>query len=103
MILILRSIELFRYWVDAESPINIYKQPWTEYRNDVEQMTSIHPKKKQRPCTFAVSRPEIHSDPTMRLNGQTQLEVDLKDVDQTVQPIYTPWITKIDKNIDTTC
>jgi ribonuclease HI len=31
-----------------------------------------------------------------------QLEVDLKDVDQTVQPEYTPWITNMDSNIDTT-
>jgi hypothetical protein len=31
-----------------------------------------------------------------------QLEVDFKDVDQTAQPKYTPWITNMDNNIDTT-
>jgi hypothetical protein len=30
------------------------------------------------------------------------LEVDLKDVDQMVQPEYTPWITNMEVNIDTT-
>jgi hypothetical protein len=30
------------------------------------------------------------------------LEVVLKDVDQMVQPEYTPWITNMDVNIDTT-
>jgi hypothetical protein len=29
-------------------------------------------------------------------------EVDLKDVDQMVQPEYTPWITNMEFNIDTT-
>jgi hypothetical protein len=30
------------------------------------------------------------------------LEVDLKDVDQMVQPEYTPWITNMEVNVDTT-
>jgi hypothetical protein len=30
------------------------------------------------------------------------LEVDLKDVDQMVQPEYTPWITNVEVNYDTT-
>jgi hypothetical protein len=31
----------------------------------------------------------------------SMLEVDLKDVDQMVQPEYTPWIINMDVNIDT--
>jgi hypothetical protein len=32
----------------------------------------------------------------------SMLEVDLKDVDQMVQPEYTPWITNMEVNIYTT-
>jgi hypothetical protein len=32
----------------------------------------------------------------------SMLEVDLKDVDQMVQPEYTPWITNVEVNYDTT-
>jgi hypothetical protein len=32
----------------------------------------------------------------------SMLEVDLKDVDQMVHPEYTPWITNMEVNIDTT-
>jgi hypothetical protein len=32
----------------------------------------------------------------------SMLEVDLKDVDQMVQPEYTPWITNMEVNIATT-